>query len=86
MAQYKFVGPSVQETPMAWNRLHIRYGIHRGITVMRVNGLYSSYRYPSQTEILAAEEVYMGGHEYIIDEHTKDEMTAQGYGEFITPL
>jgi hypothetical protein len=86
MAQYKLVGPSVKETPMAWNRLHMRYGIHRGITIMRINGIYSTYRYPSQTEILQAEEVYMGGHEYIIDEHTKNELTAQGYGEFITAL
>lgn len=84
--QYKFVGPSVKETPMAWNRLHMRYGIHRGITIMRTGGIYSSYRYPSQTEILAAEEVYMGGHEYTVDQHTANELTAQGYGEFLTPL
>ena len=84
MATYRLVGPTVKETPMAWNRLHMRYGIHRGITIMKVNGVYSTYRYPSQTEVLEAEEVYMGGHEYFIDEATKDALTAAGFGDYIT--
>jgi len=81
---YRFVGPQVKETPVAWNRLHIRYGLHRGITVMRVNGIYSTYRYPAQTEIAAAEEVYMGGHEYFLTEKQKNDLTAAGYGQYIT--
>ena len=90
MAQYKFVTPSVQETPAGWNRLFMRYGIHRGISVLKVNGIYSPYRYPAQTEIAEAEEVYLGGHQYIIDETTKDNLTNPAiggvYGDYITPL
>jgi hypothetical protein len=90
MAQYKFVPPSVYETPIAWDRLFIRYGIHRGVTVLMIDGMYSSYRFPGQTEVAAAAEVYLGGHEYIIDEKTKDRLTNASiggvYGENITAL
>lgn len=89
MALYRFVPPSVKETPMAWNRLMIRYGIHRGISVLMVDGRYSSYRYPAQTDIAGATETYLGGHEYIIDEATKNRLTdptiGGNYGDNITP-
>jgi hypothetical protein len=90
MAEYKFVTPTVFETPIAWDRLFIRYGIHRGVTVMMMNGTYSTYRFPSQTETLEATEVYLGGHEYTIDEATKTRLTDASiggvYGDNITPL
>jgi hypothetical protein len=68
----------------------MRYGIHRGISVLRVNGIYSAYRYPAQTDIAGADEVYLGGHQYIIDEDTKNNLTNPAIGgvyeAFITPL
>jgi hypothetical protein len=90
MAQYKSIPPQVKETPAGWDRLLIRYGIHRGVTVMMINGVYSSYRFPSQTETLEAQEVYLGGHEYTIDEKTKNRLTDASiggvYGDYITAL
>jgi hypothetical protein len=90
MAQYKFVPPSVYETPIAWDRLFVRYGIHRGVSVLMIDGMYSTYRFPGQTEVAAATEVYLGGHEYIIDEKTKNRLTdasiGGNFGENITPL
>lgn len=90
MAEYLFVTPSVEETPMGWHRLLERYSIARGVTVMMVNGTYSSYRYPAQTEIATATEVYLGGHEYIIDEATKNRLTntniGGNYADYITEL
>ena len=90
MAQYLFKTPSVAETPAGWHRLLARYAIHRGVTVMRINGTYSSYRFPSQTETLEAEEVYLGGHEYVIDEATKNRLTDASiggtYGDYITAI
>ena len=90
MAQYKFVTPSVAETPAGWHRLLARYAIHRGVTVMMIDGVYSSYRFPSQTETLQAQEVYLGGHEYIIDEATKVRLTDASiggvYGDYITEI
>jgi hypothetical protein len=90
MAEYLFRTPSVEETPMGWHRLLERYTIARGVTVMMINGIYSSYRYPAQTEIASASEVYMGGRDYIIDEKTKDRLTNSAiggnYGDYITAL
>jgi hypothetical protein len=90
VAEYLFVTPSVEETPMGWHRLLERYSIARGVTVMMVNGTYSSYRYPSQTETFGASEVYLGGREYIIDEATKNRLTnpsiGGNYGDYITEL
>jgi hypothetical protein len=90
MAQYKFIPPSVYETPIAWDRLFVRYGIHRGVTVMMIDGTYSTYRFPSQTETFAATEVYLGGHEHIIDENTRTRLTDASiggvYGDYITAI
>lgn len=80
MAQYKFVPPTVYETPIAWDRLFVRYGIHRGVTVLMIDGRYNTYRFPGQTEVAAATEVYLGGHEYIIDEKTKTRLTDASIG------
>ena len=53
---------------------------------MRTNGIYSSYRYPSQIETLAAQEVYMGGTVTVIDQATANALTAQGYGAYIEAI
>jgi hypothetical protein len=90
MAQYLFRTPSVEETPMGWHRLLERYSIARGVTVMMISGTYSSYRYPAQTQIAEATEVYLGGRDYIIDEKTKIRLTdpniGGNYGNYITQL
>ena len=42
------------------------------------------------TEIATATEVYLGGHEYVIDQKTKNRLTdpniGGNYGEYITEL
>jgi len=90
MARYLFTTPAVAETPAGWHRLLARYAINRGVTVMLVDGMYSSYRFPSQTETLQASEVYMGGHEYVIDEATKNRLTnasiGGNYGDYIKEI
>ena len=85
MANYYFTTPTVDETPAGDNILFERYKIARGISVLRLNGVYSSYRYPSQTQTLAAQEYYMGGTTTLIDQETRDALVAQGYGAYITP-
>ena len=90
MAQYRFETPKVFETPMGYHRLFVRFGIDRGVTVMMIDGQYSSYRFPSQTDMAAATEVYLGGHAYIIDEKTKNRLTdasiGGNYGDYITAI
>jgi hypothetical protein len=85
MANYYFTTPTIDETPAGDNILFERYELNRGISVLRLNGVYSSYRYPSQTETLAAEEYYQGGTTTLIDQTTRDALVAQGYGAYITP-
>jgi hypothetical protein len=83
---YQFTQPSIKETPAGGHTLFERMGINRGITVLRVNGVYSSFRYPSQTQTLEADEVYLGGHIYDIDEQTRTRLIAAGYEEYITTV
>jgi hypothetical protein len=85
MANYYFTTPTVNETPAGYGPLFDRYELTRGISVLRINGVYSSYRYPAQTQIDQAQEFYLGGTVTLIDEETKDALTAQGYGAYITP-
>jgi hypothetical protein len=90
MAQYLFKTPYVAETPAGWHRLLARYAINRGVTVMMIDGTYSSYRFPSQTEMATATETYLGGHQYVIDEQTKTRLTDSNiggnYGDYITAI
>lgn len=77
--------PTVQETPMALNILHMRYGIHRGISIVkRSNGTYYSTRYPAQTEIEESLATYLGGYKYTISETVKNELVAAGFGSYVT--
>jgi hypothetical protein len=90
MAEYRFVPPTVKQTPMAWNRLMVRYGIDRGQSVLMINNYYTTTQYPAQTELAEASEYYLGGHAYIIDQATKDRLTNPSiggvFGDYITEL
>lgn len=79
------INPSIQETPAAWHRLFARYGIHRGITIMKdASGVWASVRYPSQTEIEEAQTTYMGGHRHALTSAEADELIAAGYGQYLS--
>ena len=83
---YRFTTPTVEETPAGGGPLFSRMTLHQGISVLRTQGVYSSYRYPSLTEVLAAEEVYLGGHIYEVDNIVASNLTAAGYGEFLEEI
>lgn len=81
---YYFVGPKVKETPAAYDRLFIRFGIDRGISVIqRQDGTYYQTRYPAQTELETARTYYLGGHEYLLSDAEVASLTAAGYGSYI---
>ena len=82
---YYFTTPTVDETPAGDHILFARLEIPRGISVLRLNGVYSSFRYPSQIQTNQAEEYYLGGTKSLINQQTADALTAQGYGAYITP-
>jgi hypothetical protein len=82
---YVLRGPTIQETPAAYNPLHIRYGIHRGITILRrQDGTYYETRFPFQDEVTEASAAYLGGHVYYLSQEEADDLTNAGYGQYIT--
>jgi hypothetical protein len=82
MATWTLRPPVVTEGPASWeNRLFIRVRLDRGITILEgPPGTYRAVRFPSQDEITAAVTVYMGGHEYPVDDATKAALIAGGVG------
>lgn len=76
---YLFVPPVVDEGPMGGNWLFARYTRKQGVTVYRVDGEFYENRFPSQDELVGADLIYLGGHEYIVTEEEKDALEAVGY-------
>lgn len=56
MANWHFTTPLVTETPMAWNVLHERYRMDRGVTVHQTapGPNYTTVRYDAYTNELGA--------------------------------
>lgn len=55
MADYLFTTNTVAEAPFAWNALHVRYRMDRGVSVQEVSpGVYEEIRYYAYTDELGA--------------------------------
>jgi hypothetical protein len=76
---YQFTTPTVSEGPAGEGRLFSRYRLTRGITVLKVDGVYYETRYPSSEEVEAAQEAYIGGYTYIVSAAEKAGLEAVGY-------
>lgn len=73
------------EEPVA--SLLFRYYAPRGPvgrTVLKRGGVYETVVTPTVDEVNDAEEAYLGGHVYEIDQATADALTAAGYGANIS--
>lgn len=76
--------PSIQEAPAALSRPFNRFGIHRGISIIkRLDGSYYSARYPAQTELEEAEAFYLGGRFHPVSNEVADELIVAGYGAYL---
>jgi len=83
MADWLFRGPTTDEGPVTWtDGLFLRLKLPRGITVLEgPPGTYRAVRFPTQDEIAAsAPAMYMGGHEYVVNDATKAALIAGGVG------
>jgi hypothetical protein len=83
MATWMFRTPVQEEGPASWDdRLFLRVKLARGITILEgPPGTYRAARFPTQDEIAAsAPGMYMGGHEYVVDDATKAALIAAGVG------
>lgn len=79
MADFLFTTPVVAEGPATWtDPLFHRVKLNRGITILETGGAFTAVRFPTQDEIRAADTVYMGGHEYTVDDATKTALIAGG--------
>jgi hypothetical protein len=77
--KYYFEPPFVIEGPAGQNKLHQRFKLKRGITVIKENGVYRQTRYPFINELNAAQAYYIGGHKYEVSAAEKASLEAAGY-------
>jgi hypothetical protein len=83
VSSWTFRPPVVDEGPASWeDRLFLRVKLARGISILEgPPGTYRAARFPTQDEIAAsAPGMYMGGHEYEVDDATKAALIAGGVG------
>jgi hypothetical protein len=76
---YRFTTPTISEGPAGTGRLFSRYRLTRGITILKIDGVYYELRYPSAEEVEAAQEAYIGGYSYEVSEGEKAALEAAGY-------
>jgi hypothetical protein len=81
---YLFVPPVVEEGPMGGNWLFARYTRKQGVTVFRIDGDWYEDRFPSQDDLVLADVVYLGGHEYPVTLAEKNDLEAVGYDVITT--
>jgi hypothetical protein len=60
-------------------------GQARGRTVLKEAGVYSIVDTPDANRIAAAEEVYLGGHQYQVTDMVGAALTSAGYTVYSTP-
>jgi hypothetical protein len=80
---YLFVPPVENEGPMGGNWLFARYTRKQGVTVYRLDGEFYEDRFPAQDDLIDADLIYLGGHEYVVTEDEKDALESVGYEVFV---
>lgn len=82
MATWTFRTPYVDEGPAGEDPLFWRVKLSRGITILEgPPGTYRAVRFPTQDEQFAsAPGLYMGGHEYVVDDSTRTALINGGVG------
>jgi len=76
---YRFTTPTISEGPAGEGRLFSRYRLTRGISVLKIDGVYYELRYPSAEEVASAQAAYIGGYSYEVDEGEKIQLEEAGY-------
>lgn len=76
---YKFTTPTISEGPAGEGPLFERFRLVRGISVLKIDGIYYEVRYPSSEEVEASDVAYIGGYSYEVDAAEKASLEAAGY-------
>jgi hypothetical protein len=82
VSTWLFKTPMVAEGPAGLDPLFHRVKLDRGITILEgPPGTYRAVRFPTQDEQFAsAPALYMGGHEYVVDDATRTALINGGIG------
>ena len=83
---YIFTPPTVEEGSPNMPRLFQFYKYDRGITVVRYGTQYIQTRFPTQEYLEAADDYWLCGHANEISNEVAAELTAAGYGDYITEI
>jgi hypothetical protein len=76
---FRFTTPTISEGPAADGRLFSRYRLTRGVSVLKIDGVYYEMRNPSSEEVQAAQAAYIGGYSYDVSAGEKAGLEAAGY-------
>ncbi|MDE2469286.1 MAG: hypothetical protein KGL35_11220 [Bradyrhizobium sp.] len=82
LAPHVFRPPTIKLRPAdpQGERLWLYYGIDQGISIIKnQDGTYTEQMFPTTDQINAAAFVYMGGHEYVVDDAEYAALVAAGY-------
>jgi hypothetical protein len=79
---YYFLTPTVSEGPAGGGRLFVRFRLTRGVTVMRVQGVWQEIRYPTEDQTALADVgfLFRGGYKNYINDVQRTELINAGYG------
>lgn len=85
---YSFVTPTVPEGPAGggYIRLWDFYTLDRGVTVVRQGTKFSQVRFPTQTLLAEVDEYWIGGATHIVSDATAADLTAAGFGDYLTEI
>jgi hypothetical protein len=76
---YLFTPPVEDEGPMGGNWLFARYTRKQGVTVYRLDGQFYEDRFPAEDDLVNADLIYLGGHEYVVTASEKTALESVGY-------
>lgn len=86
--QVYFFTPPAQKLRMQpdppYDRLWDWYSIDVGSSILKIDGQYVQFPYPTQDQVNAATVAYIGGHIYQIGKTEAQALTAAGYANFIS--
>ena len=80
MTEYSFRTPVVEESPTGKHRLFYFYNRYVGVSVKKVGGVYSTFRYPVDEDISTYQEFYQGGRTYTVSAATRSALIAANIG------
>lgn len=60
--------------------------VPRGVTLLVTGSVVTATLVPYQDDMSAADAVYLGGHEYVLDEVDAQVLIDAGYGDYLTPV